>query len=239
MSIALDYDRVVTRPGKHTKKLLNMVIYSGFTHQKRWFSIAMLNYQRVMGKWCLRPFHSPFHDSPFHVSKNTNAARNIKTTMVFFPTQFGLELGNFMFFLVASLGLVDFGCCTESIDKHWGKCRRKAHLFDGCPLFACPKTHPLAHLNTIEILVLCITTFFVESYERDHIPCKTSQMHYSGLDVLVFCWIQEVCFYSTFPWLCWRISTLRSRNQARWRKPNCLIIFMIQPPILLGKIITF
>ena len=67
-----------------------MVIYSGFTHQKWWFSIAMLNYQRVMGKWCLRPFHSPFH-----VSKNTNAARNIKTTMVFFPTPFGLELGNF------------------------------------------------------------------------------------------------------------------------------------------------
>ena len=25
-----------------------MAIYSGFSHQKWWFSIAMLNYQRVM-----------------------------------------------------------------------------------------------------------------------------------------------------------------------------------------------
>ena len=36
-----------TRPGKHTKKLLNMAINSWFTHEKWWISMVMFVYQRA------------------------------------------------------------------------------------------------------------------------------------------------------------------------------------------------
>ena len=49
-----------TRPGKHTKSYWKWPIYSGFSHEKWWFSIAILNYQRVLVRivtddsWTLR-----------------------------------------------------------------------------------------------------------------------------------------------------------------------------------------
>ena len=50
-------------PSGNLTYLLKIAIYSGFTHQKWWFSIVMLNYQRVCGSFLKRtPKSSMGHD---------------------------------------------------------------------------------------------------------------------------------------------------------------------------------
>ena len=44
---AIDWIRTCSVPSGNLTKLLKMTINSGFSHEKWWFSIAMLNYQRV------------------------------------------------------------------------------------------------------------------------------------------------------------------------------------------------
>ena len=38
-----------------------MAIYSGFSHEKLWFSIAMLNYQWVIDIWAIKNTPIPSH----------------------------------------------------------------------------------------------------------------------------------------------------------------------------------
>ena len=169
--------------------------------------------------------HSIHH---FSCQKTTNAAKrehkNNISQPCFFPTPFGLELGNFTckrwhpsvwLILVAALKAL-----TNIEGNVAGKpiCLMVVRYLLALKQ---PRWHTWIQLKYLYTrgTILCIT-FFVESYERDHMPCKTSQMHYSGLDVLVFCWVQEVCFYSTFPWFVGQSPHL-ALEILRRLKPNC------------------
>ena len=64
-----------------------MAMFSGFSHEKWWFAIVMLNYQRV----CANPSHGGFYNIvlPTSVELNSSSAKDFPEMPATLPAAFG------------------------------------------------------------------------------------------------------------------------------------------------------